>query len=67
MADDLLNEQAAAIASILPRLMNRFNALSESDPAMDLPLAQLRLCSTLRDGSRAMWAWLMTLASPTAR
>jgi len=54
MADDLLMEQASTIASILPRLMRRFNTLSEGDPAMELPIAQLRLCSHLHDGARAM-------------
>lgn len=54
MADDLLIEQASTIASMLPKLMRRFSALSEGDPAMELPIAQLRLCSHLHDGSRAM-------------
>lgn len=54
MADDLLIEQASAIASMLPRLMRRFTTLSDGDPSMELPIAQLRLCSTLRGGSRTM-------------
>ncbi len=54
MADDLLTRQADAIASMLPMLMRRFTQLSEADPAMHLPMAQMRLCSTLREGSRSM-------------
>ncbi len=54
MADDALAGLASEVASILPRLMRRFHVLTDTDPSMDLPIAQLRLCSVLRGGSRTM-------------
>lgn len=54
MTEDILARQAEEVASMLPRLMRRFTVLTEGDAAMDLPIAQLRLCSMLRDGSRTM-------------
>lgn len=54
MADDNLAGLASEVASILPGLMRRFNVLTDADASMDLPIAQLRLCSMLRDGSRTM-------------
>lgn len=54
MSDRQLRDQAARIASLLPRLMRQCFTLAEDDPAMELPGAQLRVCSILRDGPRTM-------------
>lgn len=54
MIDEKLIEQAAALTSILPKLMRSISALYADDPAMDLPVAQIRVCSILHDGPRTM-------------
>jgi len=48
-------EQAKAIASLLPALMNELFTL-DNNPVADLPLAQLRVCAILYDGPRPMSA-----------
>lgn len=54
MSDELLMEQSAAVGKMIAKLMRQFNALCEDDPAIELPLAQLRLCGVLKCGPRAM-------------
>ena len=48
-------EQAETIATLLPALMRQLTA-GDDDPAAELPLAQLRVCSVLCGGPRPMSA-----------
>jgi DNA-binding MarR family transcriptional regulator len=48
-------EQAETIATLLPTLMRQLMA-GEDDPAVELPLAQLRVCAVLHQGPRPMSA-----------
>jgi DNA-binding MarR family transcriptional regulator len=48
-------EDAKAIATLLPSLMRQLGA-GHDDPAAELPLAQLRVCSVLAGGPRPMSA-----------
>lgn len=48
-------EQARTLATPLPTLMRQFMA-GASDPSLELPLAQLRVCSILCGGARPMSA-----------
>ena len=52
MTDRLLGDQAAQLTDLLPRLLRAIFALDPNDPTMDLPVAQLRVCSILCDGRR---------------
>ncbi len=56
MNDPSLHEQAASIVDLMPRLMRMLFDLNTDDPAIDLPVAQLRVCGILRDGPQAMSA-----------
>jgi DNA-binding MarR family transcriptional regulator len=56
VADTVIVEEAAAITSMLGRLMRRLSTLEDNDPAMYLPAAQLRVCAILLDGSLTMSA-----------
>ena len=56
MTNESLNDQVAEIATILPRLMRRLFVIYADDPAMELPMAQMRVCSLLYDGSQSMSA-----------
>ena len=56
MTDKVLLDQAAELISLLPRIGRRISTLGENDPATDLPVAQLRVCSILMDGPRTMCA-----------
>jgi DNA-binding MarR family transcriptional regulator len=53
MNDPLICEQAKAIATLLPAIMRQLFT-GEDDPTGDLPLAQLRVCGILQQGSRSM-------------
>jgi len=55
MSQQDMLEIAEAIAGLIPRLARGLTS-SEKDPADDLPLAQLRLCGILSEGSRPMSA-----------
>lgn len=46
-------EQAKSLATLLPTLMRQLSA-GEDDPAVELPLAQLKVCSVLYQGARPM-------------
>jgi DNA-binding MarR family transcriptional regulator len=52
MDERITLEQARAIASLLPTIMRQL--FTGDDPAEDLPLAQLRVCSILEHGPRSM-------------
>jgi len=54
MSEIALQEQSAEVASLLSKLIRRLFSLYSDDPAMDLPVAQMRVCGILRDGPRAM-------------
>lgn len=56
MSDIILQSQASVLTSMLQKFMRSINTLSTDDPAMDLPVAQIRVCSVLRDGPRTMSA-----------
>lgn len=56
MKNDLLLNQAAALESLLPKLMRRLFTLDPSHPANDLPLAQLKVCTILQAGPRTVSA-----------
>lgn len=56
MSQKALHEQAIMVASVLPKVMRRLFVLDVNDPGMDLPVAQLRVCSILREGPRTISA-----------
>ena len=53
MDETALLDQAEAVASLMPALMRRLSA-QDHNLADQLPLAQLRVCSILRDGPLSM-------------
>lgn len=53
--DDVLQDDAANVAQLLPRLMRQLNA-GLHDPVVQLPLAQLRVLRVLRGGAMPMSA-----------
>ena len=55
MAEPIEVQQAKAIASLMPALMRMLSSFDD-DPAAELPLAQLRVCTILSDGPRSMSA-----------
>jgi DNA-binding MarR family transcriptional regulator len=55
MGNTVASRQAQAIASLLPAIMRMLVAADE-DPAAELPLAQLRVCSVLCGGPHPMSA-----------
>jgi DNA-binding MarR family transcriptional regulator len=54
MIDQALLQQAETITALLPQLMRQLFRLDENDPTTELPLAQLRVCSTLQAEPRTM-------------
>src|SRR5579884_1477370 len=56
VTDEAIQEQAARLEALIPRLMRRLFTLDPNHPSLDLPLAQLRLCSVLQAGSRTLSA-----------
>jgi DNA-binding MarR family transcriptional regulator len=54
MTPRLLAEQAADLTDLLPRLMRAMFTLDDSDPTMELPVAQLRVCTLLDPGPRTI-------------
>lgn len=52
--DDILIGQAKSLVATLPRVMRRMFTLQCDAPAMELPVAQLRVCAVLHDGPRNM-------------
>lgn len=56
MDDPKLREQAAVIVDLLPRLMRGLFELNTDDPAVELPVAQLKVCGILREGPQTMSA-----------
>lgn len=53
--DDLMR-QAEEIVELLPRIGRQLVELSDDDPAMELTMAQMRVCNYLRGGSETMTA-----------
>jgi DNA-binding MarR family transcriptional regulator len=53
---ETLREQSEAVVALLSRLMRRLFTLTVDDPAMELPGAQMRMCTVLWDGPRTMSA-----------
>jgi len=54
MTDETLQEQAAQLECLLPKLMRRLFTLEIDHPAMELPLAQLRMSLILQGGPRSI-------------
>ena len=54
MSENPLQQQAEAFTVLLPQLMRQIFRLDENDPTIELPLAQLRVCATLREEPRTM-------------
>ncbi len=53
--DDIVN-QAAEMERMWPQIARRFFTLAPDDPAAELPVAQLRVCTILQGGSTSMTA-----------
>jgi DNA-binding MarR family transcriptional regulator len=49
-----LQEQAARLEQMMPRVMRRLFASEGEPPVDELPIAQLRVCSVLQSGPRTM-------------
>lgn len=56
MTDTALLEQAEAVTAVLNKLIRQLLTIDVDDPAMDLPVAQVRVCGILREGPRTMSA-----------
>jgi hypothetical protein len=54
MSTRRLAEQAADLTDLLPRLIRAIFTLDDSDPTMELPVAQLRVCNLLNESSRTI-------------
>ena len=52
--ESLVREQAAELESLLPALMRKLFTLDPDNPVSDLPLAQLRVCTLLQPGPKAL-------------
>lgn len=49
-----IRRQAEEIVELMPRLMRRLLTVEPEDPAADLPVAQIRVCSLLIGGDRSI-------------
>ncbi len=54
MSDVAVREQSEAVVTLLGRCMRRLFTMEADDPGMDMPIAQLRVCSVLIDGPKTM-------------
>jgi len=54
MTDNIIRDQAMEISATLPKIIRRLFAMEADDPAMDLPVAQVRVCGVLQDGPRTI-------------
>lgn len=52
--DPLICRQAAELETLLPALMRKLFTLDPDSPVSDLPVAQLRVCTLLQAGPRAL-------------
>jgi DNA-binding MarR family transcriptional regulator len=50
----ILREQALAIVELWPQIARLLFRLDINDPTSELPVAQMKVCSLLRDGARSM-------------
>ena len=56
MSEEILRKQGEAVVTMLSSLMRGLFTLTVDDPAMELPGAQLRMCTVLREGPKTMSA-----------
>lgn len=56
MSDLILREQSEAIVAMLAGLVRRVYTLEADDVGMELPIAQMRVCTVLIDGPKTMGA-----------
>jgi DNA-binding MarR family transcriptional regulator len=56
MREDILEGQAEQLAALVGSVMRAIFTFDDDDPTMDLPVAQLRVCNMLSDGSRTISA-----------
>lgn len=54
MSDDVLQEQSKIITRLMSKLIRQLFTIDVDDPAMDLPIAQMRVCAYLRCKPRTM-------------
>jgi DNA-binding MarR family transcriptional regulator len=54
MDQSTLEAQAQEITALVPKVMRRLFTLDVNDPTIDLPVAQMRVCSMLTCGPRTM-------------
>lgn len=54
MKEDELFDQAAELETLFPHLARRLFAVNPDDPALELPITQLRVCSILQSGPATM-------------
>lgn len=54
MDNDALLQEAKELVAILPEIMQLMFTLDTEDPALELPIGQLRVCLILRRGPRTM-------------
>lgn len=54
MSGNTLDQQAELMTSLLPLIMRHLFRLDADDPTTELPIAQLRVCSTLQGGAKTM-------------
>ena len=54
MTEVMLHAQALTIVNLWPRINRLLFTLDINDPTIELPVAQMRVCSILRDGPRTM-------------
>jgi DNA-binding MarR family transcriptional regulator len=54
--DEVIRKQASEMESLLPALLRNLFLIEGDDPGMELPVAQMRVCTMLRDGPIAMSA-----------
>lgn len=56
VTDESVQDQAAELECLLPRLMRKLFSLEPDHPVYDMPVAQLRICTILQSGPRTMSA-----------
>jgi DNA-binding MarR family transcriptional regulator len=56
VTEEAIDTQAQEIVSVLPRLLRQLFTIYTGDPALELPGAQMRVCTILRDGPFSMTA-----------
>jgi DNA-binding MarR family transcriptional regulator len=54
MIESEILQQAEELASLISRLMRAINTIDSEDPAIELPLAQIRACGMIMDAPRTI-------------